>query len=82
MNENAVLPRLLNVGNVEQILGIGRNPARRVIRQLNEVFDKQGFYPIKGKVNTRFFMEKLSLTDADIIAGLAVPSETSEATGS
>lgn len=48
----------LFVKDVQDILGVSRNYAYVVIRELNEELAKQGYRVVAGRVPTKFFKEK------------------------
>ncbi len=44
--------------DVQEILGVSRNYAYVIIRELNEELAKQGYRVVAGRVPTKFFKEK------------------------
>lgn len=48
----------LSVDDVQEILGISKSHAYKVIRELNEELKKNGFYVVRGKVSSKYFNEK------------------------
>ena len=48
----------LFVKDVQDILGVSRNYAYVVIRELNGELEKQGYRVVAGRVPTKFFKEK------------------------
>ena len=49
----------LFVKDVQDILGVSRNYAYVVIRELNGELEKQGYRVVDGRVATKFFKEKV-----------------------
>ena len=54
MNEN-----FLTAQDVATITGTSLSRAYKIIRQLNAELQSQGFYTIAGKINRRFFEQKV-----------------------
>ena len=44
--------------DVQEILGVSRNYAYVIIRELNGELEKQGYRVVPGRVPTKFFKEK------------------------
>ena len=52
-------PKFMNVRGVMSELGVSKNKAYLVIRELNEELIAQGFMCVRGKVNRKYFEKKL-----------------------
>ena len=44
---------------VQELLGISKSEAYRIIKALNEEMKKQGYIVINGRVNRQYLMEKI-----------------------
>ena len=51
--------RFMGVCEVQELLGISRSSAYRLIKTLNEELDEKGYITISGKVSTRYLMERI-----------------------
>ena len=51
-------PKFMNVRDVMSELGVSKNKAYLVIRELNEELIAQGFMCVRGKVNRKYFEKK------------------------
>lgn len=51
-------PKFMNVRDVMSELGVSKNKAYLVIRELNEELTAQGFMCVRGKVNRKYFEKK------------------------
>ena len=57
--------KFLEVGDVMQILGILRSAAYKLMRQINSELEKKGYIVIRGKVNRKYFEERIyGMSDA------------------
>ena len=52
---------LMNAAEVMEVLGISSSSAYNVISVLNEEMDKEGFLTLRGRVNRRYFEDRLYL---------------------
>ena len=50
--------RLVNCGEVQQILECSKSVAYRIIRDLNTELSEKGYYTISGKVSLRYLHER------------------------
>ena len=48
----------LNASSVEEILGVSKGFAYKIIRDMNKELSQKGYLVISGKVPTRYFEEK------------------------
>ena len=55
MNEN----NFMRVDDVAKELGISKSYAYKIVQKLNVELREKGFITISGRVNRRYFMEKL-----------------------
>ena len=55
----------IGVSEVCSIMGCSKATAYRIMKQLNEQLQKAGKITLHGKVNRRFFMQKIG-ADADV----------------
>ena len=55
MNEN----NFMRVDDVAKELGISKSYAYKIVQKLNAELREKGFITISGRVNRRYFMEKL-----------------------
>ena len=53
---------LLTVSDIMKILGISKSSAYRIIIELNEMLEVQGYRTIRGKISTKFFYENYYIT--------------------
>lgn len=44
---------------VQELLGVSRAEAYRIIKKLNAELEQQGYIVISGRVNRRYLMEKI-----------------------
>ena len=51
----------MNAAEVMEVLGISSSSAYNVISVLNEEMDKEGFLTLRGRVNRRYFEDRLYL---------------------
>ena len=57
--------KVLEVGDVMQILGISRSAAYKLMRQINSELEKKGYIVIRGKVSRKYFEERIyGMSDA------------------
>lgn len=57
--------KILEVGDVMQILGISRSAAYKLMRQINSELEKKGYIVIRGKVSRKYFEERIyGMSDA------------------
>lgn len=47
------------VEEVQEILGVSRAQAYRIIKELNAEMKKQGYIVVTGRVNRQYFMDKI-----------------------
>ena len=60
--------RILFVGDVMAILGVGQTKAYEIIRKLNDQIEEAGYErPVSGRVSEKFFRERYYLGDQKII---------------
>lgn len=57
---------LLTATEVAKILEISEAHAYKIIRNLNKELEAKGFIVIAGKVNIRYFKEKLYISEGEI----------------
>ena len=57
--------RFIRVDEVAQELGISKSYAYKIVRKLNDELREQGYLTISGRVNRRYFMEKLCYGGAE-----------------
>ena len=55
MNEN----NFMRVDDVAKELGVSKSYAYKIVQKLNVELREKGFITISGRVNRRYFMEKL-----------------------
>lgn len=48
----------LSVEDIQEILGISKSHAYKVIRELNAELKEKGFYVVRGKISSKYFNEK------------------------
>lgn len=48
---------MLDVRDVERILGVSEAMAYRIIRELNAEISEKGFHTVRGKVSRKYFEE-------------------------
>lgn len=51
--------RFMGVSDVQELLGVSRSTAYRLIKTLNEELNEKGYITISGKVSTRYLMERI-----------------------
>ncbi len=51
--------RFLNADDVASVLECSKSHAYQVMRQLNDELAKKGFIVVRGKVNAKYFNERL-----------------------
>lgn len=61
MQEVQEKPKFYRAEDVAKILGIGESTAYRIIRNMNQKLNKDGYYTVAGKISRRFFEEKVYL---------------------
>ena len=61
MNENS----FMRVDDVARELGISKSYAYKIVQKLNAELREKGFITISGRVNRRYFMEKLCYSGAE-----------------
>lgn len=59
MTSPAIEPINYGVEEVQEILGIGKSKAYDIIRKLNAELDKKGYLTVRGKVNIKYFQERM-----------------------
>lgn len=48
---------MLNVHDIEEILGVSEGMAYKIIRQLNNEIRDKGFHTVRGRVSRKYFEE-------------------------
>ena len=61
MNENS----FIRVDDVAKELGISKSYAYKIVQKLNAELREKGYLTISGRVNQRYFMEKLCYGGAE-----------------
>ena len=61
MSENS----FMRVEDVARELGISKSHAYKIIQKLNAELKEKGFQTISGRVNRKYFMEKLCYSGAE-----------------
>ena len=61
MNENS----FMRVDDVVRELGISKSYAYKIVQKLNTELREKGYLTISGRVNRRYFMEKLCYGGAE-----------------
>ena len=61
MNENS----FMRVDDVAKELGISKSYAYKIVKKLNAELREKGYLTISGRVNRRYFMEKLCYGGAE-----------------
>ena len=61
MNENS----FMRVDDVARELGISKSYAYKIVQKLNTELREKGYLTISGRVNRRYFMEKLCYGGAE-----------------
>ena len=61
MNENS----FMRVDDVAKELGISKSYAYKIVQKLNAELREKGYLAISGRVNRRYFMEKLCYGGAE-----------------
>lgn len=61
MNENS----FMRVDDVAKELGISKSYAYKIVQKLNAELREKGYLTISGRVNQRYFMEKLCYGGAE-----------------
>lgn len=61
MSEN----NFMRVNDVARELGISKSHAYKIIQKLNAELKEKGFLTISGRVNRKYFMEKLCYSGAE-----------------
>ncbi len=61
MNEN----NFMRVDDVARELGISKSHAYKIMQKLNAELKEKGFLTISGRVNRKYFMEKLCYSGAE-----------------
>ena len=61
MNENS----FMRVDDVARELGISKSYAYKIVQKLNAELREKGYLTISGRVNRRYFMEKLCYSGAE-----------------
>lgn len=49
----------LNVAEVASLLGVSKQKAYKIIREMNEKLSKEGFLTLRGKISRKYFMEQI-----------------------
>lgn len=49
----------VTVHEVSEVLGVSRSSAYRIISQLNKELKSQGYLTINGKINKKYFYERI-----------------------
>ena len=52
-------PLFINAAEIAEITGVSKSYAYKMIQKLNKEMAQKGYMTITGKVNRRFFLEKL-----------------------
>lgn len=50
----------LRAEEVQQILGVSKSYAYKVIKEMNSELQRQGFHTIAGRVSKQYFFEKVN----------------------
>ena len=61
MNEN----NFMRVDDVAKELGVSKSYAYKIVQKLNAELREKGYLTISGRVNRRYFMEKLCYSGAE-----------------
>ena len=61
MNEN----NFMRVDDVAKELGISKSYAYKIVQKLNAELREKGYLTISGRVNRKYFMEKLCYSGAE-----------------
>ena len=61
MNEN----NFMRVDDVARELGVSKSYAYKIVQKLNAELREKGYLTISGRVNRRYFMEKLCYSGAE-----------------
>lgn len=61
MNENS----FMRVDDVARELGISKSYAYKIVQKLNAELREQGYLTISGRINRRYFVEKLCYGGAE-----------------
>ena len=61
MNEN----NFMRVDDVAKELGVSKSYAYKIVQKLNSELREKGYLTISGRVNRRYFMEKLCYAGAE-----------------
>ena len=54
----------MDMQEVKEILGISKNSAYQLIQQLNEQMQAEGFLALRGRVNRKYFEDRLYLRNS------------------
>ena len=61
---------MIDAKEVGEALGVSRNKAYEIIRQLNSELEEKDFYVIRGKVSKKYFLERIyGLKEGDEMNG-------------
>lgn len=55
-----------NVNDVMEAIGVSSSVAYNIIRQLNEELHAMGKITVRGKVNAKYFISKIEVTDEEL----------------
>lgn len=56
----------LTADDICEILGIGKQKAYKIIREINNELKAQGYMIVQGRVNKKRFFEKVGIKDASL----------------
>lgn len=56
---------MITVIEIMKILGISQAGAYRIIRQLNEILEKDGYLTVRGKTSKKLFKEKFYIEEVE-----------------
>ncbi len=56
---------LLDVREVMERLRVSQSGAYKIVRELNQELEKEGFLTIRGKVEERYLYERFRLSDGE-----------------
>nr|WP_300326579.1 hypothetical protein [uncultured Anaerostipes sp.] len=64
------MKQLYGVNDIMKITGMSQTYSYKIIRTLNTELEKKGFLVIPGRVNARYFAERIGIKEtADILEG-------------
>ena len=55
----------MTVGEVSEIMGISKSHAYKIVHRLNQELKDKGFITIAGRINRRYFNEKVCYDGSD-----------------